>query len=590
MPKDRPRLLVLGGPGVDPGAIESSLGGRFEVVVTHDPDAARGALASTECDAVLAATGDFMPLERDLVARQSSLLLNAVGEGIILCDGSGRRVWSNQRFDAMPDPVRRRVEILSRRGAERFKDELEEDPSGRLLRPRRIVVSFGRGRRYFEVLLSPVLPEGWNSSSVAGRHAGGASGLAPGACPTIPAVSPQVAAVVRDVSNRERVARKMDAIERAGQELMHFDVDVVKRLHVAERLKFLEEKVTRYAHELLHFDHYAVRVRHDTTGKLDLALSHGLTPEGMAVELYAEEAGNGISGFVASSGRSYICADVSKDRLYVQGMEKAGSSVTVPLKLFDKVIGVFNVESARVRDFNETDRQFAEIFAHYIAVALHFLNLLLVERFTTRETAAGTVQGEISEPLNDLVAVSNRLKDQPGVSPEALKAVDRILRDVATIRKRVKEASEGHKTMLGIEAALAEERIDPALAGKRVLVADNEQVMRETVRDLLKSRGCRVTMLSSGDEAIAALEQAMPGDFQLVISDINLGDRTGYEVFAAAKKSDAGVPVILMTGFGYDPHHTIVRASQEGLQCVMFKPFQAEKMVEEVKKALGVPA
>ena len=41
-----------------------------------------------------------------------------------------------------------------------------------------------------------------------------------------------------------------------------------------------------------------------------------------------------------------------------------------------------------------------------------------------------------------------------------------------------------------------------------------------------------------------------------------------------------------MTGFGYDPHHSIVRASQEGLQSVLFKPFQIEQLVDAVKKAI----
>jgi two-component system, sensor histidine kinase SagS len=45
--------------------------------------------------------------------------------------------------------------------------------------------------------------------------------------------------------------------------------------------------------------------------------------------------------------------------------------------------------------------------------------------------------------------------------------------------------------------------------------------------------------------------------------------------------------VILMTGFGYDPHHSIVRASQEGLSSVMFKPFKVDQLLEEVRKALG---
>lgn len=578
MSKARPRLLVLGGPGVDARAVESALGERFEIIAAPDAEAARTALASTECDAVLAASGDFMPLERDLVARQSSLLLNAIGEGIVLCDGTGRRVWSNDLFDAFPEPVRRRVGIICRRAGERFKAEIEEDPGGRFLRARRLVLSFGNGRRFFEVLLSPVLPEGFERTPAAQTSA----------VSTVHAVSPQVAAVVRDVSPRERLARKMDAIERAGQELMHFDVDHVKKMHVAERLKFLEDKVSLYAHELLHFDHYSIRLLNDQTGKLDLVLSKGLPPEATAIELFASTESNGISGFVAATGQSYICQDVTRDAKYVLGMEKAGSSLTVPLKLFDKTCGIFNIESARPRDFNETDRQFAEIFSHYVAVALHFLNLLLVERYTTRESAAGSVQVEISEPLNDLMAEAQRLKDDKSVSAEGSRALDRILRDVEAIRRRMKDAASGPRTLLGIEAALADTRIDPDLENRRVLVADNEQTMRETVRDLLRVRGCQVTMFENGEDAIHALENAAPGDFHLVVSDINLGDKTGYDVFATAKRHDPDLPVILMTGFGYDPHHSIVRASQEGLQCVLFKPFQAEKLVDEVKKALKV--
>jgi DNA-binding NtrC family response regulator len=44
-----------------------------------------------------------------------------------------------------------------------------------------------------------------------------------------------------------------------------------------------------------------------------------------------------------------------------------------------------------------------------------------------------------------------------------------------------------------------------------------------------------------------------------------------------------------MTGFGYDPNHSIVRASREGLATVLFKPFKIEQLLEEVHKALGLP-
>ena len=77
--------------------------------------------------------------------------------------------------------------------------------------------------------------------------------------------------------------------------------------------------------------------------------------------------------------------------------------------------------------------------------------------------------------------------------------------------------------------------------------------------------------------------------FALVISDIKMPDRSGYEVFRATKEAFTDTPVILMTGFGYDPHHSIVRASQEGLQSFLFKPFKARQLIEEVKKAFEQP-
>jgi DNA-binding NtrC family response regulator len=74
--------------------------------------------------------------------------------------------------------------------------------------------------------------------------------------------------------------------------------------------------------------------------------------------------------------------------------------------------------------------------------------------------------------------------------------------------------------------------------------------------------------------------------FQLVISDIKMPDRSGYDVFAAARRRSQVMPVILMTGFGYDPNHCIVRASQEGLAAVLFKPFKVNQLLTEVRRAL----
>jgi DNA-binding NtrC family response regulator len=128
------------------------------------------------------------------------------------------------------------------------------------------------------------------------------------------------------------------------------------------------------------------------------------------------------------------------------------------------------------------------------------------------------------------------------------------------------------------------------LEGRRVLVADDEANVRRIIHDVLHNRGCEVVTAENGGEAIGLLEQAAAGQiapFQAVLSDIRMPDRNGYEVFAAARRCAPGLPVILMTGFGYDPHHSIVRASQEGLQSVLFKPFPVDRLLDEVRKAVA---
>jgi DNA-binding NtrC family response regulator len=127
------------------------------------------------------------------------------------------------------------------------------------------------------------------------------------------------------------------------------------------------------------------------------------------------------------------------------------------------------------------------------------------------------------------------------------------------------------------------------MIGKRVLVADDDPTIRKSVGAILAERGCDVTMCSSGHETILIV-QAIDVDnsgFDLIISDIKMPDRSGYDVFRAVREASPSTPVILMTGFGYDPHHSIVRASQEGLHSFLFKPFRAKQLVAEVKKAFA---
>jgi CheY-like chemotaxis protein/PAS domain-containing protein len=563
MGSPRTKLLILSGPHVDPDAVDEALAGAFQVI-RASPEEALETLEREGCQAILAEAGDYVALERDLVGRQSSMLLDAIGEGVCLWHSSGRVLWANRLFREYDNAVQRRIERACARGAERFLARNADAEAGL---PMRMRVDLEKRGLHFEAMVSPVRTE----------HENGSGAL--------------VVAVVRDVSSPVKLERRIDAIHRAGRELAYLEADEIRKLHAPERLRLLQERLVRVAHELLHFDHIVIRQLNPKSNELELVMAKGIPEEARNIRLLAEDRGNGISGYVASTGVSYISNDTTSDPNYVYGLDTPGSSLTVPLRVFDRVVGTFNIESEERDAFDETDRKLAEILAGYVASALHTLNLLVVERFTTSEAATGTVHGEISGPLNDLAAEVELLRKSAGDDPEASPHLERILRDVSSIRRRIKNVARGSQTLLGAEELVEAGRVDPALQGRRVLVADNEESVRDLMRDVLTAVGCLVVTCDDGVSAIRLLETwRLTHDaeeaFDLVVSDINLGDKTGYEVFSSAKLASEALPVVLMTGFGYDPHHSIVRATQEGLQAVLFKPFQADRLVEEVRKAI----
>jgi 2-keto-4-pentenoate hydratase/2-oxohepta-3-ene-1,7-dioic acid hydratase in catechol pathway/FixJ family two-component response regulator len=121
------------------------------------------------------------------------------------------------------------------------------------------------------------------------------------------------------------------------------------------------------------------------------------------------------------------------------------------------------------------------------------------------------------------------------------------------------------------------------LRGKRAVVADDDDGILKTVEAALSRFECTCHVCHDGDEALDAIEHET---VDLVVSDIVMPGHDGYEVFAAAKQRDPDLPVVLITGFGYDPSHQVVRASQQGLEGVLFKPFTPRQLVDRVTEAM----
>ena len=118
---------------------------------------------------------------------------------------------------------------------------------------------------------------------------------------------------------------------------------------------------------------------------------------------------------------------------------------------------------------------------------------------------------------------------------------------------------------------------------RRLLVVDADEAVRRSAHHLLGCQGASVETARDAHEAIALMRQA---PYSAALVDIRLPDLDGYEAFKRLREVQPNVPVILMTGFGWDPTHSIVKARQEGLQTVLYKPFRADRLMEAVEQAL----
>ncbi|MBX6313751.1 MAG: response regulator, partial [Isosphaeraceae bacterium] len=125
------------------------------------------------------------------------------------------------------------------------------------------------------------------------------------------------------------------------------------------------------------------------------------------------------------------------------------------------------------------------------------------------------------------------------------------------------------------------------LADVRLLVVDAEESIRKSAHHLLGREGATVETARDAHEAIALVKET---PYAAILVDIRLPDMDGYEIFRRLREINPSVPIILMTGFGYDPTHSIVKARQEGLQMVLYKPFRTDRLLEAVEQALRTPA
>ncbi|MCP4723042.1 MAG: sigma-54-dependent Fis family transcriptional regulator, partial [Desulfobacteraceae bacterium] len=115
----------------------------------------------------------------------------------------------------------------------------------------------------------------------------------------------------------------------------------------------------------------------------------------------------------------------------------------------------------------------------------------------------------------------------------------------------------------------------------RILVVDDETSMREFLDVLLSKEGYRVSLAKNGKQAV---KQIQNNSYDLVLSDIRLGDITGLDILKEAKKKDQDTVVIMISA--YSTTVIAVEAMNAGAYDFVPKPFDNMELKSTIAKAL----
>lgn len=117
---------------------------------------------------------------------------------------------------------------------------------------------------------------------------------------------------------------------------------------------------------------------------------------------------------------------------------------------------------------------------------------------------------------------------------------------------------------------------------RRILVVDDEDLVRELLSKLLSKFGYQVVSAQNGYDGLALFRN---NSIELVLTDLEMPGMDGWSLAAGIKAESPGIPVIMVTG--KDQAAVSERLNMSHVDGVIFKPFRAEEVTGAVQKMLS---
>ena len=118
---------------------------------------------------------------------------------------------------------------------------------------------------------------------------------------------------------------------------------------------------------------------------------------------------------------------------------------------------------------------------------------------------------------------------------------------------------------------------------KSVLICDDAAFMRVMIKDILTKNGYEVA--GEAENGLKAVEKYNETKPDLVMMDITMPEMDGIQALKKIKEEDGAANVIMCSAMGQQA--MVIEAIQSGAKDFIVKPFQADRVLEAVKKVIG---
>ena len=283
-PSPAPRLICVGDLDTLPKDIRPE-----EVIQVDGSIALVDQLRPESIDGVWIARDQLPQLSELRGIAQSGVMLRDMPEGVALLDSDIRVLWGNRRLAEWSN------QEGSLAGMNFYKLLSEPEIMGPDFCPFHTALATGEesnstlhtsDNRFYQVHAAPLMD---------------------------PSHQRQLIVTVSDITEEILQQQKLAAIHQAGRELADLRPSEIFMMEVDDRIDLLKENIRHYLSDLLNFEVIEIRLLEHATGNLVPLLSVGIDQAAADRQLYAHPNGNGVTGYVAASGMSYVCQDVEND-------------------------------------------------------------------------------------------------------------------------------------------------------------------------------------------------------------------------------------------------------------------------------------